>query len=176
MANSLIIGLGSKAQIGKDYAAAQLKKYFDIERIAFADELKNDLKYLFERNGFDFDMLMAEPALKTKARPLLVSYGQVMREFNPDIWINRALKNKELQHQVTIITDVRFPNEVNVLKSLGGQYVEIISDVPPANETEAYYSPLMEGLADFKIKNNFDGQFIKDMVELVNNLLQNSKI
>lgn len=176
MANTLIIGLGSKAQIGKDYAAAQLKNYFDVERIAFADELKNDLKYLFSKNGFDFDMLMSEPTLKTKARPLLVSYGQVMREFNPDIWINRALKEKELTHQVTIITDVRFPNEAKILKELGGYYVEILSDVPPANDTEAYYSPLMEGLADFKVKNNFDGQFVSDMVKLVNQLLQNKNI
>lgn len=175
MAN-IIIGLGSKAQIGKDYAAAQLKNYFDVERIAFADELKSDLSFLFSKNGFDFDMLMSEPTLKTKARPLLVAYGQVMREFNPDIWISRALKNKELKHQVTIITDVRFPNEAKMLKELGGYYIEIISDVPPANDTEAYYSPLMEGLADFKVKNNFDGQFISDMVKLVNDLIQNKSL
>lgn len=171
MAKQVIIGLGSKAQIGKDYAAAQLKKHFDVERIAFADALKSDLSYLFSSNKLDFNLLMSEPELKAKVRPLLVAYGQVIREFNPDVWVNRALQNKTFDHQVTIITDVRFPNEVKRLKELGGYYVEIISDVPPANETEAYYSPLMEGLADFKVKNSFDGTFISSMITLVNELL-----
>lgn len=169
---NILIGFGSKAQIGKDYACEGLKKQFDVKRIAFADCLKEDLRILFELNGLDFKALIAEPSLKTKIRPLLVAYGQVMREFNPDIWVTRALSGIKLVNQVTVVTDVRFPNEVEVLKAMGGYYVEIESDVPPANEVEALYSPLMAGLADFKVKNNFDGSFIPTVISLVHKLIE----
>ena len=169
---NIIIGFGSKAQIGKDYACEGLKKHFNVKRIAFADNLKNDLKILFKLNNLDFDSVMAEPKLKEKVRPLLVAYGQIMREFNPNIWVSRALDNIQLTHQVTVITDVRFPNEVEALKAMGGYYIEIESNVPPANETEALYSPLMAGLADFKVKNNFDGSFIPTVVDLVSKLTE----
>lgn len=176
----VLIGLGSKAQIGKDYAAIQLKKELaksmpleiTVERIAFADALKKDLTYLFKQNGLNLDELLAVPELKEKVRPLLVTYGQIMRKFKPDVWIDRAFDGRLFPpHHVTIVTDVRFPNEVAKIKEMGGYYVEIISDRPPANETEALYSPLMEGLADFKVKNNFDGEYVKDMVNLVHSLL-----
>lgn len=168
----IIIGLGSKAQIGKDYAAAQLKQYFDVERIAFADELKNDLKYLFKQNNLDLDMINSEPELKKVIRPLYVAYGHTMREFNENLWVDRALKDRELNHQVTIITDVRYPNEAKRLKELGGTYIEIETNIPPANEVEALYSPLMGGEADFVVRNNFDGKFVSDMVDLITILLK----
>ena len=166
------MGLGSKAQIGKDYAAEKLKSEFDIERIAFADELKKDLSILFKQSNLDFEALCAEPDIKKIIRPLMVTYGQIMRTFNADIWVDRALANKEFTHQVTIITDVRFPNEVARLKALGGVYIEIDSNVPPANETEALYSPIMSGLADYKVTNNFDGNYLHSMAELIETLLQ----
>jgi hypothetical protein len=177
----LILGLGSKAQIGKDYAAQKLKDLgYDIERIAFADELKKDLSNLFFSNGLNFESIVAEPELKKLVRPLMVEYGQVLRSFKPDVWIDRAFHKVRLNgvdfqcrsfdHEITMITDVRFPNEVKRIKELGGIYIEIISNVAPANETEALYSPLMSTLADHTIVNNFDGEYIKNFIELIDKL------
>jgi hypothetical protein len=164
-----LIGVGSRARIGKDYAAKELAKYFDLERVAFADALKLDVAQLFKAHGLDYWGIEGEPALKEKVRPLLVEYGMTMRKFNEDAWIDRAL-NKEFTHEVTFVTDVRFPNEAKRIKALGGHYIEIQTDLPPANETEAYYSPLMKGLADYTVKNNFDSHFIQDMVKLIGSL------
>ncbi len=169
--NSLLIGFGSKARIGKDYAAQKLKEFFDVERIAFADALKADLDYLFSQNGLRLPEILQEPDLKETVRPLLVSYGQTIRQFNPDIWVDRALNNRDFKHEITVITDVRFPNEVQRIKELGGYYIEIVSNIQPANETEKLFSPLMEQAADHKITNNFDGKFALDLVELVEKLL-----
>ena len=166
----VIIGLGSKAQIGKDYAAAQLRAYFSVQRIAFADALKDDLRFLFKQNNLDFDMLISEPDIKKIIRPLLVAYGHTMREFNDDIWVDRALKNRNLDAEVTVITDVRYPNEAKRLKELGGYYIDIETNVPPANDVEALYSPQMREIADFVVVNNFDGKFVPDLVELINQL------
>lgn len=167
--NTILVGVGSRARIGKDYAAKELAKYFDLERIAFADALKLDVAQLFKAHGLDYWGIESEPSLKEKVRPLLVEYGMTMRRFNENAWIDRAL-NKELTHQVTLVTDVRFPNEANRIKSLGGYYIEIKTDLPPANETEAYYSPLMGGIADYTVKNNFDSKFIMDLVDLISTL------
>jgi len=167
MSNTILIGLGSKARIGKDFAAQELAKTFDVERIAFADKLKADLAKIFESYGMDYHKLESNSEDKAKLRPLLVEYGMTMRRFNENHWVDHALQNREFNAQVTIITDVRFPNEAKRLQELGGYYIEIKTTIPPANETEAYYSPLMEGLADFTITNNFDRNYIGDLLRLI---------
>jgi hypothetical protein len=169
--NKILIGFGSKAQIGKDFAVISLKKAgYDVERVAFADELKKDVATLFSRNGLDFDELMKDPAKKELIRPLLVSYGQIMREFDPDIWVNKALKDKERKHQITAVTDVRFPNEVIALKKMGGIYIDIQAKVEPVNEVERQNSALLYHMADVKITNDFTPLFpslVTDLVELL---------
>lgn len=167
--STILIGLGSKAQIGKDYAAAQLAKDHDVERVAFADSLKKDLAYLFDKCGFNFSEILLVPELKEKVRPLLVAYGQTMRIFEPEIWVRRAF-DREFKSAITIVTDVRFPNEVAKIKEQGGVYIEIDTDVPPANETEALYSPQMLKLADAVVRNNFDGNYIRDLKAAIERL------
>lgn len=168
---NIIIGFGSKARIGKDYAASELSKFYTVERVAFADALKDDLAVIFARSGLDLKEMLNVPATKERVRPLLVEYGQTMRKFHPDIWVDRALTGREFTSQITIVTDVRFPNEANRIKELGGYYIEIDTDIEPANETEALYSPQMAGIADFTVRNNFDGKFITDLRELMDSLL-----
>lgn len=169
--NTILVGLGSRARIGKDYAAQQLAGRFDLERVAFADALKFDISQLFHAHGLDYWAIEGEPSLKEKIRPLLVEYGCTMRKFNENAWIDRAL-SKEFTHAVTLITDVRFPNEAQRIKDLGGYYIEVKTDIPPANETEAFYSPLMGNMADYTIKNNFDSKFIHDLIRLIESLKQ----
>lgn len=173
---TLLIGVGSIARVGKDYAAAKLSEIYDLQRIAFADELKKDLGILFEQNGLYLPDLLSVPTTKEMIRPLLVSYGQTMRTLDPDIWVRRALKDCDFTHQITMITDVRFPNEAEYIKRLGGHYVEIDTTLAPANETEAYYSPLMKDLADYTITNKFDGSFIECFRELIDSLLSNKRV
>ncbi len=171
MSKKIIIGFGSKAQVGKDYIAAKLADYFDVERVSFADAVKADLAILFRHNNLDLSILCEIPELKQKIRPLMVEYSQLFRSFKEDHWVDKAL-NRNFDHQVTVITDVRFPNEVAKIKKLGGYYVDIISDVPPANEVEALYSPKMAELADYRVVNNFDDNYVSDVVKLVNSLLK----
>ena len=166
----LIIGLGSKARIGKDYAAQELAKLFDVQRIAFADALKLDIADIVARHGLDYWAIEKQPELKEKIRPLLVEYGMTMRRFNEDVWVDRALAPGNLTSEVILVTDVRFPNEAKRIRELGGHYIEIMTNTPPINETEAYYSPLMAESAEYTIKNNFDPEFIPDLVNLVFNL------
>jgi hypothetical protein len=167
---SIIIGFGSKARVGKDYACSVLADHYDVQRIAFADELKKDIANLLWTHGLDYYYLESDETQKRVIRPLLVAHGQVMRHYNPNIWVEKALKDKVFLEELTIITDVRFPNEAEYIKKLGGYYVEIDADVPPANETEALYSPQMVKLADFRIKNNFDETYEQALLFLVEHI------
>lgn len=168
---SLLLGMGSRARVGKDYAIIKLKELgYDVERISFADCLKDDLTVVFARHNLNLTELLNDPQLKETIRPLLVEYGQTLRKFKEDVWVDAAFKNHEFKHEITMVSDVRFPNEAKRIKSLGGYYVEIKSDVPCANETEALFSPQMVGLADFTVQNSFDGKFVADMIELIERL------
>lgn len=167
----IIIGLGSKARIGKDYAAIKLAKYFNVQRISFADVLKDDLSILFKKHNLSLEALLADPDMKEVVRPLLIAYGQTMRKFDENVWLNAAIKNAAFSNKVTIFTDVRFPNEAQAIQALGGYYVNIVSDIAPSSKEEALYSPILEEMADFHIKNNFDDQYIEDMKSLIDSLL-----
>jgi len=176
---TLLIGLGSKAKVGKDFLAKELAKIYDVERIAFADSLKLSVAKLLEEQGLlnslniTYNELEQIPELKEKIRPLLVAVGNTLRAFNPDHWINVVLNNKQFNKEITIITDVRFPNEVKAIKKLSGYFINIETNVAPANEVEAHYAPIMAELADYTIVNNFNSQFIIDMTNLINKLKNN---
>ncbi len=167
---SLVIGLGSKARIGKDYCVRELQKGYDIERISFADKLKEDLNKILKSQGVDFFELDKTPLLKEQWRPVMVNYGELMRTYDPDWWVKKAL-DKELKHQITMVVDVRYPNEVRKIKEMGGVYIEIESDTPPANETEALYSPQCAAMADHIVVNDFTINFLENLDSLVSYLL-----
>lgn len=167
----LIIGLGSKARIGKDYAAIKLAKYYPVQRVSFADVLKDDLSGLFKKHNLSLEALLAEPSMKEVVRPLLIAYGQTMRKFDEDVWLKAAMRNVDFRNKVTIFTDVRFPNEAAAIQAAGGYYINIVSNIPPSSKEEALYSPILEAMADMHVANNFDDQYIEDMKLLVDALL-----
>lgn len=166
----LIIGIGSKARIGKDYAAKELAKIYSLERVAFADELKKDLAEIFAKSGINYWELETNPIEKEKVRPLLVEYGCTMRKFDADIWVKRAFAAAKFDKEIVFVTDVRFPNEADYIKKLGGVFIDIETDIPPANEVEAENAPKMRAKADFVVINRFDSNFIKNLVTLVEQL------
>ena len=170
---TILIGFGSKAKVGKDFIVSALSGIYDIERISFADELKEDLAVALRRSGFDFKELLADPVKKELVRPLMVAYSETLKRFDQEIWVKRALENKMFTTNFAMITDMRFPIEIDYIRKLGGIYVEIAANVPPANEVEAYYSPRMALMADYTVKNEFDGKFIDDMLTLIEEIKKN---
>ena len=149
MTHRTIIGLCGYARAGKDSMAAAIVER-GWTRLAFADNLKNDLRTMLEdavRRGSApvadasrrVCQMLAGPD-KAKARPLMVAYGAFMRAYQPDYWIAR------LWHQIdalpddarVVITDVRYENEADWVRSLGGRTIWLWRDgVGPANGEEA---------------------------------------
>lgn len=65
------------------------------------------------------------------AREFLQYFGtNVMRKIKNDVWLDRTIKTiKQEQSKIAIIPDVRFPNEVESIKSAGGVVLRLTRDV-----------------------------------------------
>jgi hypothetical protein len=122
----MIIGLTGYAQSGKDTVAKVLINNFGFERVAFADPIR---KLLYEMNptvkdggyrlqavidGYGWDV--AKTAFP-EVRRLLQDLGVGARKvFGEDFWVKQALGHHKPWDKV-VVTDVRFTNEADYLKS-----------------------------------------------------------
>jgi hypothetical protein len=120
----MIIGLSGVSGSGKD-AVASILGY---KRIAFADKLKDIVK---ELRGYRHDQLYG--ALKDVVDPRygrtpaedLQAVGTGLREIlGEDVWVKAALSAADTFENV-VVTDVRFPNEAEFVRFMGGHIVRI---------------------------------------------------
>jgi len=126
----MIIGLTGYAQSGKDTVAKVLVDHYGFERVEFADPIR---KLLYEMNpavkdgdyrlqgvvdAYGWDV--AKTAFP-EVRRLLQDLGVGARKvFGEDFWVNRSLASI-LENEKTVITDVRFINEAEMVKHQAGQ-------------------------------------------------------
>lgn len=157
-----LIGLTGFARSGKDtfFKFANLIysniKSFECQRFAFADELKKECdQFLLDNVGIsawtDNDLE------KNVIRPFLVTYGtHVRRKLNPNCWIDKI--KDDVQYWINtgntaVITDVRYLNEVQWIKDMGGKVVNISRiGIGPANTEEAEQAELMQSYIDHAIE------------------------
>ncbi len=62
--------------------------------------------------------------MKDKDRDLLIKIGTKMREIDPDVWVNYII-NQTSDNKNYIIDDVRFQNEVDILKQYGWKFIQL---------------------------------------------------
>ena len=135
----MIIGICGLIGSGKDTIADHLVKDHKFVKISFADKLKDTVATLFER---DRDLLDGKTEqsrlwreqedhfwskeLKKKVTPryVLQVFGtECMRDgFYDGIWVSMLKKKVTENPEINwVIPDVRFENEVKVLKEIGGE-------------------------------------------------------
>ena len=109
-----IIGIGHKARHGKDVTANAILEKLErsAKKYSFADDLKAFARVL---------------GMRSKDGPLLQALGtNVLRRLNSDIWIECLYTRlQEEQPTTAIISDVRFPNEAQFIKDLGGIMIRV---------------------------------------------------
>lgn len=114
--DTLVIGFGHKARNGKDTAAGVMQDYFgkDARRYAFADALRAVCRVCY--------------GMKEKDAPLLQMVGtDLYRRVNPNIWTDVLYETlKEQRPKVALISDMRFPNEAEMVKGMGGITIRCI--------------------------------------------------
>lgn len=133
-----LVGLCGLAQSGKDTFAG----YLGYRRIAFADPLKelalacnplvwtdddwstHTLRWIVETYGWEAAKQM-RCAYGKDVRQLLQDLGVGVRDIlGPDTWVDAAFRTYD-PAVATVITDCRFPNEFERIRSLGGVIVRI---------------------------------------------------
>ena len=151
-----LIGLAGFARTGKnsfsDFLIENIKENFEprchFKATSFAYAIRQELdSFLIEK--LNISAFTEDPKEKEIIRPLLVCWGtQIMREqVDKDYWIKAIEKTIEINRKnniCSIITDVRFENEVLWIKEKGGTSLFIEREgVGPKNANELdYTSPL----------------------------------
>ena len=110
-----VIGLGHKARQGKDLTASMIIDRLGSKalRIGFADAL--------------YAVARVEHGMTTKDAPLLQRLGtEVYRQRDPEIWVRTVYYTLlDKRPPVAVLTDVRFPNEAQFVKDLGGTLIKV---------------------------------------------------
>jgi len=149
----------------------------NVSRIAFADSLK-----VFA-SGMGWDGKKDE-----RGGALLQKLGSVGREYNEDVWVNKAIESLRWYHELTkgektiCFTDYRYPNEIQRIKSLSwivGKVITVRIDRPGhiSNRPDHISETALDDYDfDYRIVN--DGsleEYRQKVVELVEKVLEGEK-
>jgi len=168
----MIIGLSGYAQSGKDEIANTLL-HEGFERAAFADTLREALMALNPMAGYGVflndvvAMLGWEDAKRNypEVRRLLQRMGtEAGRDvFGEQIWVNKTLGKLDPQKNY-IITDVRFQNEADAIRDLGGQMWRVTRPGTGPVNCHSSEVALDNYVFDYNVENKGDLQELKTLV------------
>jgi len=128
----MVIGLAGAARVGKDTIANLICSLIPrCEKIAFAHAVKEECEPICQ-DRWGISAWTEDPEQKKIVRPVLIDIGHGRRQDCPTYWIDRArdkVYNSKSTHQ--IITDVRYANEADFVRSLGGFVIMIKRNAAP---------------------------------------------
>ncbi len=159
----IILGITGLIGSGKDSAAQYLIDNYNFTKLSFAGSLKDAVSVVF---GWDRELLEGTTKESREWREqvdewwatrldmphltprwVLQHWGTELfrQNFHTDIWM-LSLENKLRQHSGNVvITDCRFENEVNAIKSAGGRTARIFRGMlPDWYETAELYNKTKE--------------------------------
>ena len=162
----IVIGMIGKAGSGKDTVGDYICKLHGFVKMALADPLKAAVKEMFVLDDFTvYDREAREQPLpdfpEWTARKLFQFIGtDLMRKYFDDaLWVkllNKRIKNT--RHSCIMVTDVRFPNELEKIREFGdenGYHVAFIQVIRPG------YSGKDVGIANHESEmHDLEGDYI----------------
>ena len=151
------IGFMGLAGSGKDTAADALM--FTHHRCSFASRLKGIARML----GWDGEK-------DERGRAFLQDLGMAVRRFDEDTWVRLLSEEISPRMQQLVFTDVRFQNEADFVRSIGGIIVRIVRPgiIAQNHESELKQSEIA---ADIEIVN--DGS-VADLHKKIQQLINES--
>lgn len=132
----ILIGFSGPAGCGKDTAADALGRHYpSFERAAFADPIKAGICEMFKLSPAVFESRENKetivPSIGRTPRDLTKIIGQCVREeVGETAWIGvMAYHRWKLSHtalKILAITDVRFENEAEWVRAMGGTIIHVV--------------------------------------------------
>lgn len=178
----MIIGLTGKKGSGKDTVGSYLVEQHGFVRVSFAEPLKSSVAALFDLPVKQIEKWKNDPhavvALGLKVedgwilgdemafRAFLQRYGtEAHREqFGDDFWVEqgkRAIRDaKSLGAAGIVVTDVRFDNEADAIRSMGGSIVRVFR--PEAERGDDSHASEQLPQADFALVNTGTFEYLYD--------------
>lgn len=165
----MLIGLTGRAQSGKDTVYQELSVLYgpirNVERRAFADLLYRSAAealgttpdLLRELKIEDDAEVIIRDASKVRARGsvrrYLQRYGtEAHRDvFGECFWVD-ALDLTHGDHDLVVVTDVRFPNEAQAIRAHGGHVVRVVGP-PTVDDDHPSEAPIEDHLVDHVLDN-----------------------
>ena len=141
----MILGITGLIGSGKDTIADYLIRFHGFKKLSYAEPLKDSVAAVF---GWDREMLEGTTATSRKWREevdewwakrleiphltprwVLQQWGtEVCRKnFHNDIWVAATENNLRKINDNVVITDCRFPNEVDAIRNAGGKVIRVVS-------------------------------------------------
>lgn len=119
-----IIAISGKAASGKDTFADLVKqKLPNVGIIPFAEELKKIACQLWNISPEE----MASYDGKSKMRDKLIALGKAVREIDYHTWVDVVIRKiKDSKHDIILIPDARFTNEIYKLLDVFGSSVRLV--------------------------------------------------
>lgn len=164
----VLIGITGRKQVGKDTAAKYLCRRHKFIKYAFAQPLKEACKLLFLLSGDQLhDNILKEtldPRWQMTPRQIMQMIGtDIFRDHvDKEFWTKRFQMWLDSQdHENIVISDVRFQNEVDIIKKNGGYVLEVqrhhglASSDHHASETQVLQGIDMTLTNDGDVKNLF---------------------
>jgi hypothetical protein len=134
----LIIGVGSKARQGKDTFCNAVVDHYENQRqtakrhdrISLAPVAQN-----FKFAGVLYEVCQELYGMKEKDGELMQRVGTECREKNPNHWIEKCFKKIDTSAvQIALISDVRYKNEADFIKSRDGILVNVVRLNPDGSQ------------------------------------------
>lgn len=184
MNNRLIIGFSGPKGSGKDSGYRLLTELFprlNFQRLAFADPIKNTICNLF---GLTVNQLNTIKRLDTvellgsddnryglvTGRDFVRNIGMLMRSYD-DQQFNRYVVDNIKNNPTTnyVITDVRFENELQAIRSVGGIIINIVR---PGVTYDHHVTETELSDYDFQIINDSFDDYRRQLVTIIERIFE----
>jgi hypothetical protein len=166
----MLIGITGHKQAGKNTVANIIQEqYLNVQQYAFADKVKEaayildpcvidsitnvyaKLSYIVDIYGWD--VVKQWPVVRQFLQKLGTEVGRNM--FGENVWVD-ALKPQIRDHEgrIVVITDVRFDNEAEQIKELGGNIISVYNNKTYTIDGHSSEAGISDYLIDKQIPNN----------------------
>lgn len=127
----MLIGIVGRKGVGKDMCADFLCKHMSYVKRAFADPVKEGCLTLFQLDplqlvGDNKEVVDERWGMSPRQMMQLLGTDMFRKMVSEDFWIQRFLVwYNESGNENVVVPDVRFQNEVDIIKSLGGRIIRL---------------------------------------------------